>query len=97
MPENKPRLVATGVAAKRYSVSNQTVRRWIAAGRITAYRVGPKLIRVDLDEIDAKVMHEIPTVDFSDLDQQNHPSAGPTSLLATPPIASAKTGRKQDS
>jgi hypothetical protein len=34
-----------------------TVRSWIATGKITAHRVGPRLIRVDLDEIEAKIIH----------------------------------------
>lgn len=37
-------------AAEHYGVSERTVRRWIAEGRLTAYRVGPRLIRVDLSE-----------------------------------------------
>jgi predicted site-specific integrase-resolvase len=43
-------------------VSRQIVRRWIASGRITAYRVGSRMIRVDLDEIEAKIIHTVPTV-----------------------------------
>jgi excisionase family DNA binding protein len=49
-------------AADHYEVSRQTVRRWIASGRITAYRVEPRLIRVDLDEVEAKIIHPVPTV-----------------------------------
>ena len=40
-------------AAERYEVHHTTVRRWISDGRITGYRFGPKMLRVDLDEIDA--------------------------------------------
>lgn len=40
-------------AADRYGVHSTTVRRWISDGRITGYRFGPRMIRVDLDEIDA--------------------------------------------
>ncbi|OYN77473.1 helix-turn-helix domain-containing protein [Mycolicibacterium sphagni] len=28
-------------------VNEKTIRRWISQGYLTAYRVGPKLIRVD--------------------------------------------------
>jgi hypothetical protein len=28
----------------------------------TAHRVGPRLIRVDLDEIESKIIHTVPTV-----------------------------------
>ncbi|MCT2076501.1 helix-turn-helix domain-containing protein [Dietzia cinnamea] len=40
-------------AAERYEVHPVTVRRWISEGRITGYRFGPRMIRVDLDELDA--------------------------------------------
>ncbi|SBS78254.1 Gene 36 protein (modular protein) [uncultured Mycobacterium sp.] len=33
--------------AAHYGVDPKTIRRWIARGYLTAYRVGPKLIRVD--------------------------------------------------
>ena len=36
--------------------------RWIASGKITAYRVEPRLIRIDLEEIEAKIIHTVPTV-----------------------------------
>jgi excisionase family DNA binding protein len=57
-----PKMVSIAAAADHYGVSQQTVRRWIASGRITAHRVGPRLIRVDLDEIEAKIVHTVPTV-----------------------------------
>lgn len=40
--------------------SERTLRRMIAAGRVTGYRAGPRLIRVDLNELDA-VLRSIPT------------------------------------
>ena len=57
-----PKMVSIAAAADHYGVSRQTVRRWIASGKITAHRVGPRLIRVDLDEIEAKIVHTVPTV-----------------------------------
>lgn len=53
MPKNKSqlRLASIPVAAETADVSTKTIRRYIAAGRIHAYRVGPKLIKVDLDEL----------------------------------------------
>ena len=56
-------MVSIAAAADHYDVSQQTVRRWIASGRITAHRVRPRLSRVDLDEIEAKIIHTVPTVD----------------------------------
>jgi hypothetical protein len=38
----------------------KTIRNWIAAGRLTGYRVGPKLIQVDLDELD-RLIRPVPT------------------------------------
>lgn len=40
-------------AAERAGVSERTVRRWIADGRLAGYRVGPRLLRVDRAELDA--------------------------------------------
>jgi excisionase family DNA binding protein len=33
--------------AEYFGVDVKTVRRWIAQGRLTAYRIGPRLIRID--------------------------------------------------
>jgi excisionase family DNA binding protein len=55
-------MVSIAAAADHYGVSRQTVRRWIASGKITAYRVDPRLIRVDLEEIEARIIHTVPTV-----------------------------------
>lgn len=38
--------------SEQYGVSEKTLRRYIAEGKITGYRLGPRLIRVDLDEIE---------------------------------------------
>ena len=47
-------------AAEVYGVSTKTIRRWIAAGFIDAYRVGPRLLRVDL-EADQRLVRPLPT------------------------------------
>jgi excisionase family DNA binding protein len=54
------RLVAVQGAADYAGVHPRTLRRWIAAGLLTGYRAGPKLLRVDLDELDA-MLRPIPT------------------------------------
>jgi excisionase family DNA binding protein len=46
--------------AGRYRVSTRTVRRWIADGKIPAYRLGARLVRVDLDDVD-RLFQRIPT------------------------------------
>lgn len=38
-------------AADTYGVSTRTLRRYISAGRLTAYRIGPRLIRLDADQV----------------------------------------------
>lgn len=43
-------------AAEYIGVTPRTIRQMIADGRITGYRNGPRLIRVDLNEIDDVVM-----------------------------------------
>lgn len=55
MPKNKSqrRLASIPQAADEYGVHSRTIRRYISAGRITGYRFGPRMIRVDLDELDA--------------------------------------------
>lgn len=47
------RLESLSDAAKIADVHPRTLRRYIASGRLTAYRVGPRLIKVDLNELEA--------------------------------------------
>ncbi|MGB7143135.1 MAG: helix-turn-helix domain-containing protein [Mycobacterium sp.] len=39
-----------GQVAEYLGTHPKTIRRWIAAGRLTAHRVGPRLLRLDRDE-----------------------------------------------
>ena len=55
----KSRLISIPEAAKHYSVCTKTLRRYISDGRITAYRIGPRMLRVDLDEVDAALLAPI--------------------------------------
>ena len=45
------KLVSIQDAAKYFGISDRTIRRYIASGLIAGYRVGPRLIRVDLLEL----------------------------------------------
>jgi excisionase family DNA binding protein len=47
------RLVSINQAARLVDVSPRTIRRRIADGSLTGYRFGPRIIRVDLDEVDS--------------------------------------------
>jgi excisionase family DNA binding protein len=60
-PTTKRRRFASIADAAAYAdVSPRTIRRYIAAGRLTGYRVGPRLVKVDLADLDA-IMRPIPT------------------------------------
>lgn len=56
MSESKPhRLVSVAAAAGYAGVHPQTIRLWYRTSRIPACRLGPRLIRIDLDDIDALI------------------------------------------
>ena len=60
LTEATQRRIASITAAAEYAgVSTKTIRRYIASGRLTGYRIGPRLIRVDLNELDA-ILRPIP-------------------------------------
>lgn len=46
-------LLSVREAAQRVGVSEKTIRRYIDAGRLRAFRFGSKLIRVDIADLDA--------------------------------------------
>lgn len=48
-------------AAKRLDCGARTIRRLIASGDLTGYRVGKRLLRVDAAEVE-KLLRPIPTV-----------------------------------
>lgn len=48
-------------AAERTGLSVQTLRRRIASGQLTAYRSGPRVLRLDQADVDA-LMVRVPTV-----------------------------------
>lgn len=53
-PKPAPRRPASiATAAEHYDVTTRTIRRWIADGKLPAWQVAGRLIRVDLDDVDA--------------------------------------------
>lgn len=52
-PNLTPRYVSIPDAADYLGVRCQTVRRYIETGRLTAYRLGPRSLRVTLAELDS--------------------------------------------
>jgi excisionase family DNA binding protein len=54
------RLATLKTAADYIGCNERTIRRRIADGTLTGYRLGNRLVRVDLNELD-KALHVIPT------------------------------------
>jgi excisionase family DNA binding protein len=46
-------LVSIQEAADHCNVHHQTIRRQITAGNLRAYKLGPRILRVDLAEVEA--------------------------------------------
>lgn len=46
-----PQFATLATAAEVAGVSTKTIRRYISSGRITGYRMGPRMIRVDIREL----------------------------------------------
>jgi len=42
-------------AAERAGVTTRTIRRWIAQGELTGFRMGKRMIRLDADELDKRL------------------------------------------
>lgn len=63
MSETTParQLVSIKEAAEHLGVCTTTLRRRIADGTITAYRLGPRLTRLDLAEAERELLRPIPT------------------------------------
>jgi excisionase family DNA binding protein len=50
--------VPISAVCEQYSISERAVRRYISQGKLTAHRVGPKLIRLDLDQVEAELLKD---------------------------------------
>jgi excisionase family DNA binding protein len=48
-----PRWVSLKEAEAASGIPAPTLRRWISEGRLPAYRLGPRRIQVDLNDVDA--------------------------------------------
>lgn len=47
------RWVSQTEAAEYLGITDRTLRRMIAAGKLPAYRLGPRLLRIDVADLDA--------------------------------------------
>ena len=54
------RLASLDAAAKYIGVTDRTLRRWIADGDLIAYRLGRRVVRIDLDEVDQALCKPVP-------------------------------------
>lgn len=61
MPRPNRRLASIAQTAELLGVSQKTIRRRIADGTLTAYRSGPRLVRIDLDVAEDALLCPIPT------------------------------------
>lgn len=52
-PAKRMQLTSLADAAETLGCSPKTIRRYIAAGTLTGYRVGPRNLRVDAAEVEA--------------------------------------------
>lgn len=55
-----PQMISLKSAAERLGVTEQSIRRYIAAGDLNGYRLGRRAIRVDAQEVHALLV-PIPT------------------------------------
>lgn len=58
---NDRRFVQLSTAEEIFDIDVKTWRRRIADGTITGYRAGKRLILVDVDEIEEKLLYRIPS------------------------------------
>jgi len=58
-PDHPRRLRSLRKAAEEYGLNPYTLRRWVRDGLISSYQVGPKLVMVDLDEINERLVRRI--------------------------------------
>jgi hypothetical protein len=54
------RYASVSAVAKIYGVDTHTVRRWVSSGLVHGYRIGDRLLKLDLDEVEAKVVRVVP-------------------------------------
>ena len=51
-PRPEPRWATMNEAVEYSRIPRRTLLRWIKEGRLPAYRIGPRLIQVDLNDLD---------------------------------------------
>jgi len=46
------RLVSMSEAAEHLGICERTMRRYVAEGRVRAFKLGPKIVRFDVNDLD---------------------------------------------
>ena len=64
-PVERARYADLAEAAAYAKVHPRTIRRWVSAGLLPAFRAGPRLLRIDLNQVDA-MLRPIPTAGAPD-------------------------------
>lgn len=54
------RLITLAQAADQLALDERTIRRYVAAGLLTGYRIGPRALRLDAAEVEG-LARPIPT------------------------------------
>ena len=67
-PPPEPRWATMNEAVEYSRIPWRTLRRWIKEGRLPAYRIGPRLIQVDLNDLDRLRRRLIPDAFLADAD-----------------------------
>lgn len=63
--ERQRRYASLPAAAQSYDIPVRTLRDWISRGLLPGYRIGPRLLRIDLDDLE-KMMRRIPAAGDSE-------------------------------
>jgi excisionase family DNA binding protein len=63
-----PRWALFPDAAEYAGIPVKTLRDWVRKGRIPAYRIGPRLLQIDLNDID-RMRRRVPTAHLDDRDE----------------------------
>lgn len=50
-PEGPSRYLSASAVAKKFDVSNETVRRWIKQGRLRAFRLNERTVRIPEEDV----------------------------------------------
>lgn len=53
------KLITVADVVQQFGLSERTVRRYLAEGRLSAVRVGPRLIRLDAEQVERELLGRV--------------------------------------